>query len=301
MRPDVPHARFGPVTVFFGEKNGKYPDGNQVVVRGADAIAVFDTPQVANRIGAPLEAADLAILGHVHEDHMAGLHRIPRAAVHVHEADVEAARSWAGLSRHYGYPESVLGPLRAKIERDFDYAPRPDAIAYPDGARWDLGGGVSVHAVHMPGHTAGHTVLVVEPQGVAFIGDIDLSGFGPYYGDATSDLADFRRSLRRVAQVPASVWVTSHHRGVYTERDAFLVALGAFAARLDEREARLLAMLAGGPRTLEALVRERLLYPPDHDEVWIDCAERRSIGLHLDELLADGRVVRVDAQRYALA
>jgi glyoxylase-like metal-dependent hydrolase (beta-lactamase superfamily II) len=301
MRPDVPHARFGPVTVFFGEKNGKYPDGNQVVVRGADAIAVFDTPQVANRIGAPLEAADLAILGHVHEDHMAGLHRVPRAAVHVHEADVEAARSWAGLSRHYGYPESVLGPLRAKIERDFDYAPRPDAIAYPDGARWDLGGGVSIHAVHMPGHTAGHTVLVVEPQGVAFIGDIDLSGFGPYYGDATSDLADFRRSLRRVAQLPASVWVTSHHRGVYTDRDAFLAALGAFAARLDEREARLLAMLAGGPRTLDALVRERLLYPPDHDELWIDCAERRSIGQHLDELIADGRVVHDGARRYALA
>ena len=39
---------------------------------------------------------------------------------------------------------------------------------------------------HMPGHTAGHTVLLVEPEGVAFIGDIDLTGFGPYYGDACS-------------------------------------------------------------------------------------------------------------------
>ena len=290
MTSDVPSASFGPVTVFFGGKNGKYPDGNQVVVRGADALAVFDTPQVSQRIGDAFDAADLAILGHVHEDHMAGLRRIPRAAVHVHEADVDAARSWAGLSRHYGYPEPVLVALRAKIEREFDYAPRPDAIAYADGARWDLGGGVSVGAIHMPGHTAGHSVLLVEPAGVAFIGDIDLSSFGPYYGDATSDLAAFRRSLRRIADLPARVWVTSHHKGVYTDREAFLAALRAFEATLGAREAKLLAMIGDGARTLEELVAMRLLYPVGYEEVWIDCAERRTIGQHLDELLAAGRV-----------
>jgi glyoxylase-like metal-dependent hydrolase (beta-lactamase superfamily II) len=301
MMTDVPSASFGPVTVFFGEKNGKYPDGNQVVVRGADALAVFDSPQVSQRIGAAFDTADLAILGHVHEDHMAGLRRIPRASVHVHEADVEAARSWAGLSRHYGYPDEVLGPMRGKIEREFDYAPRPDAIAYADGARWDLGGGVSVRAIHMPGHTAGHSVLLVEPAGVAFIGDIDLSSFGPYYGDATSDLGAFRRSLRRVARVPAQVWVTSHHKGVYTDRASFESALRAFEATLDAREAKLLAMLGDEVRTLDELVAMRLLYPPGHAEVWVDCAERRTIGQHLDEMFADGRVGRTEDGRWRVA
>ncbi len=301
MMTDVPSASFGPVTVFFGEKNGKYPDGNQVVVRGADALAVFDSPQVSQRIGDAFDAADLAILGHVHEDHMAGLRRIPRAGVHVHEADVEAARSWAGLSRHYGYPDEVLGPLRTKIEREFDYAPRPDAIEYADGACWDLGGGVSVRAIHMPGHTAGHSVLLVEPEGVAFIGDIDLSSFGPYYGDATSDLGAFRRSLRRVADVPAKVWVTSHHKGVYTERTAFESALRAFEATLAAREAKLLAMLGDEARTLDDLVAMRLLYPAGYAEVWIDCAERRTIGQHLDEMLADGRVRRTEDGRWRVA
>jgi hypothetical protein len=46
-----PRADFGRVTVFFGDKNGKYPDGNQVVVRGTDTRVVFDSPPVANRIG----------------------------------------------------------------------------------------------------------------------------------------------------------------------------------------------------------------------------------------------------------
>lgn len=301
MHADTPRAEFGPVTVYFGEKNGKYPDGNQVVVRGADTLAVFDSPQVSNRIGPAFDDADLAILGHVHEDHLAGMHRIPRAAVHVHEADVEAARSWEGLARHYGYDAPVLDGLHAKIVKEFDWVPRPDAIAYRDGARWDLGGGVSVTAFHMPGHTAGHSVLVVEPVGVAFIGDIDLSGFGPYYGDATSDLRAFRRTLATVASIPAKVWVTSHHRGVLTERDAFERALAAFTAKLDEREAKLLALLDGGPRTLAWLVAERLTYPKGYEELWIDGAETRTISQHLDELLAAGRVRRLDDGRWARA
>jgi glyoxylase-like metal-dependent hydrolase (beta-lactamase superfamily II) len=300
MNDPTPSARFGPVTVHFGDKNGKYPDGNQVEVRGSDATALFDTPQVANRLPAVMRRADMVILGHVHEDHMAGLHLLPGKPVHVHHADVDAARSFEGLSRHYGYPQPVLDALRTKIERDFHYAPRPDALAYQDGSVWELGG-TRVRAVHMPGHTAGHCVLLVEPEGVAFIGDIDLSGFGPYYGDATSSLAGFRRTLARLPELPAKVWVTSHHRGVYTERAAFIDALQAFAARIDEREARLLQMLQAGPQTIAELAAQRLLYPPHADDLWIDCAESRSIGMHLDELITAGRVQREGDDRFRLA
>jgi len=296
----IARTDFGPVTVYFGEKTGKYPDGNQVVVRGADTLAIFDTPQVANRVGADVDDADLVILGHVHEDHMAGLHRLPRAKVYAHEADLEAVRSWEGLARHYGYPPDVLVGLRKKLERDFDYVPRPDAIGYVDGASWDLGG-VRVRALHMPGHTAGHSVLLVEPEGVAFIGDIDLSSFGPYYGDATSSLAQFRTTLQRVADVPARVWVTSHHKGVILEREAFLRALRAFASRIDDRERRVLELLAEQPRTIDALVACRVMYKPEADELWIDAAERRCISQHLDELVAAGRVLAQPDGVYRLA
>lgn len=290
--------KFGTVAVHLGEKSGKYPDGNQVLVRGADLRVAFDTPQVANRIGAAFDEVDLVILGHVHEDHMAGLHRVPQARVVVHEADLAAAQSWSGLSAHYGYPADVLEPMRARIEEQFHYRPRPDATGYQDGAAWDLGGGVRIRAHHMPGHTAGHCVLVVENEGLAFIGDIDLSSFGPYYGDATSNLADFRRTLAAVATIEARTWVTSHHRAVITDRGRFLESLAAFAGKIDERRDRLLAMLADGPHTLDALIRRRLVYKPDQDAAWVDFAERRSIGMHLDELIADGRVRALDDGRY---
>jgi len=285
----IPRADFGRITVFFGDKNGKYPDANQVIVRGSDTQAAFDTPVVANRIGPEFDACDLVILGHVHEDHMAGLHRLPNAAVHVHEADLPAAQSTEGLIAAYGSREDYAGEMLEKFRRNFFYAPRPDAIGYSDGAVWELGGS-RVRAFHMPGHTAGHSVLLVEPEGVAFIGDIDLTGFGPYYGDASSSLSDFRRSLARVADIPAKVWVTSHHRGVYTDREHFLRDLAAYTAKLDEREQRLLELLRASPKTLEQLVECRLLYPPGYDEYWVVDAESRSISRHLDEMLAGGRV-----------
>jgi glyoxylase-like metal-dependent hydrolase (beta-lactamase superfamily II) len=276
------------VSVFFGEKNGKYPDGNQVMVRGSDTFVAFDTPIASNHIGPEFDSAELVVMSHVHEDHMAGLHRLPHAPVHVHEADLAAAHSWEGLAAAYGTAEAALPAMLAKFESEFFYAPRPDAIGYEDGQVWDLGQG-RIRAFHMPGHTAGHTALLVEPEGVAFIGDIDLSGFGPYYGDASSSLGDFRRSIAQVAEIPAQVWVTFHHRGIYTERERFLDDLAAYGAKLDERDGRLLELLRSSPKTLGQLVACRLLYPVDYQEPWVIDCETRTISQHLEELVADGR------------
>jgi len=289
--PEIPAIRLGAVSVYAGAKSGKYPDGNQVMVRGADTLAAFYTPLVANRLGAELLDADIVVLGHVHEDHMAGLRRLRHTPLYAHESDVAAARSWDGLSRHYGYTPEVLAGMRPMIEREFSYAPRPDAQPYKDGASWDLGGGVTVHAFHAPGHTSGHCVLLVEPGGIAFIGDIDLSSFGPYYGDATSSLAEFRRTLTAVKNIPAKVWITSHHKGVITDRKIFLDLLEAFASRLDAREAAIERHLREHPSTLAELTAHRFLYPKNLEGLYYADAERRTIEQHLEELAHAGRIV----------
>lgn len=295
----IEHVDIGRVRIYLGAKNGKYPDGNQVMVRGTDTLAAFDTPLVANHIGPDFDAAELVVMGHVHEDHMAGLHRLPHAPVHVHQGDLAAMRSWEGLCAAFGTSGAGQAQMLARLQQEFFYAPRPDAIGYDDGAVWELGQ-ARVRAFHMPGHTTGHTVLLVEPEGVAFIGDIDLTGFGPYYGDACSSLRDFRRSLARLPDVPARAWVTSHHRGVYTDRQRFLDDLQAYAAKIDERQARLLALLRNAPMDLAQLVAQRLLYPPGFDAPWVEDAERRTIAQHLQELQAAGRVQVDEAGCYRL-
>src|SRR5690606_19856900 len=223
----------------------------------------------------------------------------PQAQVHVHEDDLAAAQSWEGLARHFGSSDAGLGNSRASLEANFFYQPRPDAIGYRDGATWDLAAGGRVRAQHMPGHTAGHCVLVVENEGLACLGDIDLTGFGPYYGDACSDLGQFRRSLAAVAELDARTWVTFHHRGVLTDRKAFLDALAAFASKIDERTDKLLDYLHDGPQSLDGLVRRRILYPAHYDAPFVSSVERRSIAMHLDELIAAGRVQAQEDGRYS--
>ena len=141
---------------------------------------------------------------------------------------------------------------------------------------------------------------MVESEGVAFIGDIDLTGFGPYYGDATSNLAAFRASLAEVAQLDAEVWVTSHHRAVITDRGQFLADLARFAGRIDEREDKLLGYLRERPHTLAELVDRRLLYPQGVSLPYVESAEFNSIRMHLDELAAQARV-GVDGECFVLA
>ena len=177
---------FGAVRVHLGEKSGKYPDGNQLIVQGSDVRVAFDTPEVANRIGPELDTVDLVILGHVHEDHMAGLHRLMHAPVQVHEADLAAAQSWDGMCQHYGYPDDVLDAMLATLQQDFHYQPRPDAPGYSDGDMWDLGGVWPVRAPHLAGPPGGPSAFWFQIPCQAVLARIHTHVIGTPHGSFPS-------------------------------------------------------------------------------------------------------------------
>lgn len=279
---------FGRVTVLVGEKTGKYPDGNSLWIRGRDRGALIDPSLSAGRRAAELGAVDLVVLSHVHEDHVAGLHAFPAARVTAHRADLPGIRALDGLLAIYGYDAALLAVMGDWVREQFHYVARPDAEPYDDDAVFDLGE-TRIRAIHLPGHTRGHSALLIEPEGVLFLGDIDLTGFGPYYGDAWSDLADFERSLARVAAIEARVWVSFHHAGVIEDRAELETRLARFAGRIAERDAALLDYL-GTPRTMDELVAHRFLYPAHAQLPFIDAVERRTIAQHLDRLVATGRL-----------
>ena len=299
MQHIIPSAEFGPVRIYSGEKSGKYPDGNQVIVQGSDSRAVFDSPLVSHRIGDDFDQADLVIQGHIHEDHTAGLARLPQAPVYAHNADLAAIQSWEGSEAAFGYGEAGWKGQKQYMLDHFSFVVRPDAIGFEDNAEWDLGGGVKVRAIHMPGHTAGHCVLLVEPVGLAFIGDIDLTGFGPYYGDFSSSLEETRRTLQRLPSIPANTWVTSHHRGIYTDREIMLRDLGAYESHIDRRVQRILDLLSERSHSLEDLIARHVLWPEGYEAFWVEATERYTISRHLDELLATGRVSEGEDGRYS--
>lgn len=145
------------VSVLVGEANGAYPSGNTLLVRGASESVIIDpSVSVVERGGAPVEV-DAVINSHSHEDHMAGNGLFADAALHIHEDDVIGAQSLDGLMQVYGLSGQPRAAFEKTVLDEFHYTPRPEAQGFTDGHVFDLGGGVKVDAVHLPGHTRGHS------------------------------------------------------------------------------------------------------------------------------------------------
>jgi len=117
------------------------------------------------------------------------------------------------FSRRCPYPpiydaSAIDTAWRQVVVEQFHLTPRPDPTPFLDGDVFDLGGGVRIRVIHAPGHTRGHSFFHVEPDDVLYLGDVALSSFGPYYGDAWSSLNDFERRLAD-ARTPEARWPAS--------------------------------------------------------------------------------------------
>ena len=290
----------GAVTVLYGERGGKYPHGNTLLVaRRARRRSLIDPSLGLCRARAARPRVDRVLNSHCHEDHVAGNHLYPEVPWHLHEADLPGIASLDALMEIYGYPRADRRGLFAQRRWSSASTSRraPDALGFRDGDVFELGGGVRVRVIHAPGHTRGHCFFHVQPDDVLYLADIDLSSFGPYYGDAWSELEDFERTLARARDIDARYYATFHHIGVIDGRAAFLERLDRFAAVIADREARLLAYLAE-PRSLDEIAEHRFVYRPQDPVPFADAVERRSMSQHLARLVRGGRVREVEPGHY---
>ena len=285
------------VSVLVGADDGRYPSGNSLLVRGDGETMIVDPSiDVVQRGGAPLPV-DVVVNSHSHEDHMAGNGLFSTARVHVHEHDLAGVSSLDGLLEVYGLDGPERDAFATSLVEEFHFTPRPDAHGFSDGHVFDLGG-VSVEAMHLPGHTRGHSGFRIGD--VFFLSDIDLTGFGPYYGDAWSDLDDFEASLERVRDEEAAWYVTFHHRGIIEGREAFLDLLDTFHAVIPRRHDAMLDFLVE-PHTIDEMVAHRFIYRPHVVAPFVDSVEQRSAEMHVARMLRRSEATEVEPGRFQRA
>jgi glyoxylase-like metal-dependent hydrolase (beta-lactamase superfamily II) len=298
MAADLEEVRIGPARILFGESRGKYPDANCVLVEGADSRVLIDTtPGLVARGRSAVGEIDRILLTHCHEDHLAGNFLFPEVEVWLHDADQPGIVSLeAMLDVIYGY----TGPRRSRFERllidQFHFVPRPDARTFRGGDVFDLGGGVRIEVLHTPGHTRGHCAFRIEPGSLLFLGDLDLSSFGPYYGDAWSSLDEFEETLQAAAGFEAAHYLSGHHVGLVdpaTYRDR----LARYTAKIRDRDDRLLDFLRE-PHTLDEIAAHRFVYRPQDQVPNAEATERVMMGMHLEKLVRHGAVDRLPAERF---
>jgi glyoxylase-like metal-dependent hydrolase (beta-lactamase superfamily II) len=286
------------VTVLVGDNNGAYPAGNSVAVQGSGETVLIDPSITVVQRGGANCHIDAVLTSHSHEDHMAGNGLFTDARIHVHHADLPGVQSIDGLNDVYGLDADVWAEFEPIVVNDFSYVGRPDAIGFADGHRFDLGG-LTVEAVHLPGHTRGHSGFRIS-DGVFFCSDIDLTGFGPYYGDAWSDLDQFEASLAKVRDEEAAFYVTFHHKGIIEGRADFVNKVDAFSAVIQRRHQEMLAYLAE-PHSIEEMVAKRFVYRPTVEMTIADSVERRTAQLHVERMIARSEVNEVAPGRFQAA
>lgn len=294
----MPERSFGPIRLIPGANKGRYPHSNSVYVEGAGILidAGADEARYRELIAGP--GVKEVWLSHWHEDHLtyldlfAGLPLRQMAVEAEPLADLEAFLDWYGIGK-----EEYRDYWRRTLPTDFHFRPRQATSYFTPGEIIDLGS-CTAEVIHAPGHTPGFAAFFFREPEVCYLGDYDLTRFGPWYGDRDGSIDGTIASVRRLQQVPAKAWLTSHEDGCF-EGDA-TEAFDAYLAVIDEREAKLLEFLSA-PRTMEDIVAACLVYrKPREPKAFFEWGEGAIMGKHLERLMQRGAVV-LEGGRYRRA
>ena len=249
------------------------PGTNSYLVGSGSRWVVIDPGPAIDRhvqaLIAALPAASggrpVAILAtHTHRDHS------PAAAP---LAAATGAPVWGRLARHPMWQDDSFRP---------DHAPA-------DGERLELGEGVTLHAVHTPGHASNHVCWWLEQEALLFTGDHLMQGSTVVINPPDGDMAAYLQSLRALRQAHDAGtrplhWLAPGHGFLVAEPGAVIDALVAHRLR---REAKVLAALTAAPQPLEALL------PRAYDDVpaALHGVAARSLLAHLLKLQGDDQAV----------
>jgi len=283
---------FGRVNVILGPKNGKYPYGNSIVVED-DTTALIDPSLWVFESNGKVTKRNIDLLfnSHYHEDHGVGNCLFRDLPLHIHPLDAPAMRSLDTILGYYGMSEAANDIWKPIMVEKFRYQPRDRFVDLHDGQVFDFGH-TKMRVIHTPGHTGGHCCFFFENEELLFLADWDMTKFGPVYGDVTSDLTATIASLEHIRALQAKVLVSFHHVGICEEGQDALVT--RYLDIVYKRERLLLDFLAT-PRTLEEIIKKRIIYRKDYPEVmWVDAVEKNSMLLHLQKLMQEGRVTQYE-------
>ena len=286
--------RFGPIRLIPGANAGRYPHSNSVYVDGASILIDAGAEVVRYRELLAGPGVKEVWLSHWHEDHLthldlfAGLPLRQMAIEAEPLSDLEAFLDWYGIGQ-----EAHRDYWRRILTTDFHFRPRQATQQFTPGEVVDLGT-CTVDVIHAPGHTPGFTAFFFREPAVLFMGDYDLTRFGPWYGDRDGSIEQTITSVRRLQQLPAKVWLTSHEDGCF-EGDV-AESFDRYLAVIDEREAKLLDFLAE-PRTLADIVAKCIVYrKPRAPRAFFEWGEGAIMGKHLERLLKNGGIVLEDGR-----
>jgi glyoxylase-like metal-dependent hydrolase (beta-lactamase superfamily II) len=231
-------------------------------------------------------------LSHFHEDHQRYNYLFPQAAFFGPALEEDAFRSIKGVFRHMGLKDPEFRRhWQETLERQFHLRPIQRFKPHFPGQLFQLGE-LTLEVLPAPGHTPGHSCFAIPELDLLYLADVDLTSFGPWYGDATSDLEAYIDTLKSLRPLKAGVYLTAHEQGVFN-RQEFMAGIDYFLEVIARRDERIIEALRT-PYTLGRLAARRLIYGRPREPLFVyDHMERQMLAKHLGRLMQRGAVQRL--------
>jgi len=248
-------------SIFFvkGQNRGRYPYSHSLLINDC----LFDTG-ISSGFMRKLKrthAINNILLSHWHEDHISGNRLLPNAQFYAHNNDKPVIEDINLMNGYYLVEDNmeqielyttILEGLRLQNTRIDNLI--------EDDMQINMGNGLKTKVIHTPGHTEGHCSFLEINSRVAFLADIDLSSFGPWYAGKDSSVIEFEDSIDKLMRFDIDIAVTSH-KGIITGKSKIRESLKNFKRIIYDRDERILENLSEKtPKTAKDLRNLNIIY-----------------------------------------
>ncbi len=290
-----------------GENNARFPEANTLLIDD-EILTLVDAGSSMKNIESTLKDLrysmsdiDRIVLTHFHIDHKghaSEIQKIAECEVICHKLAETGVKTFQGMVDYYGIGgHKYYDDWRALLDWRFGHVTSDYTVTgtFTNG-KPIVCGETDLIPIHLPGHTIDHTCFGINGLETIFLVDIDLTRFGPWYGNKVSDIEEFKKSVDRVIEMNPSVGISSHLINPVSE--GLDERLRAFRAIFDEREQRILDNISKGIDTIEKLTKAPTIYPRIPMDVYY-AFEMFMLEKHIELLKRDG-ILREENKRFVL-
>ena len=287
-----------------GENNARFPEANSLLIDDeiltlVDAGSSMNSLEVTLRdLGHEVSDIDRIVLTHFHIDHKghaADIQKIAECEVICHPMAEIGVKTFEGMVEFYGIGgHQYFDDWKKLLAWRFNHVITNYEVTgiFEDGKPINCGE-TELIPIHLPGHTIDHTCFGINGLETILLVDIDLTRFGPWYGNAVSDIEEFKKSVQRVIELKPKVGISSHL--VDPVSDNLNERLRTYYSIFDEREERILENISNGIDTLHKLTHKPTIYPRIPLPAYL-VFEQFMLEKHLELLLKYDRIAEEDGK-----
>jgi glyoxylase-like metal-dependent hydrolase (beta-lactamase superfamily II) len=267
-----------------GENSGTFPYSNSLLITG-DEVVLIDSGTGDERVRAISDHVDILINSHYHIDHILGNYLFKELWVIEEEAGVTS--SFQNYKKYAGILDTPIeSQWMSWFNEHFAFHPSSHTRTYKPNEVFRIGD-MKWKAVHTPGHSPGHCVFYEPNRRIMFASDIDLTPFGPWYGNPNANLTDLIRSIKKLLDFDIEIICSSHS---LPQTENIKEDLRTYLDIINQRDVTILDYLENG-MTIDELESKNIIYKESQKRykafAWF---EKKMIEKHLLIMIDKGMI-----------